>query len=198
MAYVELFVEEFSKYPADFIKASGLKRVELVEGLAVGSQFRAAVPNYVFDVLYYDVSYVYNQRYTRHVVHHEFYHMLEHEWNGSTHYQDPNWARLNDKGFKYGDGGTQAYGRGDVWSFIHPRPGFMNLYSTYGLEEDKAEVWAVLFVPDNWKLVKSAVAEDPILRAKVEYMRDFGRSKSASMDSLFWGSVLGEALPSPR
>jgi hypothetical protein len=191
-AYVELFAEEFTKYPSEIVKSSKLKRVEFVEKLAVGSQFRAAVPDYEHEVLYYDVTYASRPRYSRHVVHHEFYHMLEQEWNGSAYYKDQEWSKLNEKGFVYGTGGSEAYGRGDVWSFVHPRPGFLNLYSTYGLEEDKAEVWAVLFVPENWSLVKDSVAEDPILRAKVGYMREFGRSKSSAMDEKFWRQVAGE------
>ncbi len=196
IAYVDLFVEEFSKYPVDLIKSSGLRRVEFVEKLAVGSQFRAAVPDCENEVLYYDVSYARSQRYSRHVVHHEFYHMIEQQWNGNSFYKDPNWALMNDKDFKYGTGGSDAYGQGDVWSFVHPRPGFLNLYSTYGLEEDKAEVWAVLFVPDNWRIVKPAVLDDPILRAKVNYIREFARSKSPTMDDEYWKSVSGE-LPAP-
>lgn len=194
--YVDVFIEEFAKYPADFIRSSKLKRVELVEKLAIGTQFRAAVPDYDHEVLYYDVSYVRNQRYVRHVVHHEFYHMLEQEWNGNAYYKDPNWAMLNEKDFKYGSGGSDAYGRGDVWSFVHPKPGFLNIYSTYGLEEDKAEVWAVLFVPENWKLVKQTVADDPILRAKVSYMREYARAKAPTMDDRFWKVTSGES-PGP-
>ncbi len=191
-AYVDLFIEEFAKYPPDFIKASKLKRVELVEGLAIGPQFRAAVPDYAHDVLYYDVSYVRNQRYSRHVIHHEFYHMLEQEWHGNAYFKDPDWAALNVSEFKYGNGGSDAYGRGDVWSFVHPKPGFLNIYSTYGLEEDKAEVWAVLFVAENWRLVKQTVMDDAILRAKVNYLRGFGRSRSAAMDDAFWKQVAGD------
>jgi hypothetical protein len=191
-AYVDLFIEEFTKYPVDFIKACKLKRVEIVDKLAIGTQFRAAVPNYKDEVLLYDVSYVHNERYVRHVVHHEFYHMLEEEWNGDPYYRDPNWAIMNEKDFKYGTGGADAYGRGDVWSFVHPKPGFLNVYSTYGLEEDKAEIWAVLFVPENWKLVKPLVADDAILRGKVGYMREFGRGKSSAMNDAFWKRVSGD------
>ncbi len=196
-AFTDLFLEEFSKYPIELIKLSNLKRVEFVERLAVGKQYRAAVPDYEHEVLYYDVSYVRNQRYSRHVVHHEFYHMLEQEWNGSAFFKDQAWARLNAKDFMYGTGGSEAYGHGDVWSFVHPKPGFINLYSTYGLEEDKAEIWAVLFVPDNWRLVQKAVSEDPILRAKVGYLREFARSKSASMNDSYWRQVSGEVVYPP-
>lgn len=188
-AFVAMFVQEFAKYPADFIKASKLKRVLFVENLAVGAQRRAAVPAYDTEDLLYDVTYIGNDRYVRHVVHHEFYHMLEQEWNGSAYYKDPKWAALNAPDFKYGAGGENAYGKGDVWSFVHPKPGFINVYSTYGLEEDKAEVWAVMFVPANWKLVAPLVEEDAILRAKVGYLREFGRTKSPSMGEEFWKSL---------
>src|SRR5690349_3196720 len=81
-ALVDMFVEEFNKYPVDFIRASRLKRVLFVEDLAVQGQRRAAVPDYDNEDLLYDPAYAYNARYMRHVIHHEFYHMLEQEWNG--------------------------------------------------------------------------------------------------------------------
>ena len=192
--YVNLFIEELSKYPVDFLKASGLRRVLLVQALKVGQQTRAAVPDADQEDMIYDVTYVKNQRYSRHVVHHELYHLLEANWNDSFYYKDPNWAMLNDPGFTYGEGGA-AYQTGNVWAFTHPRQGFINVYATSGLEEDKAEVWAVMFVPENWKLVQPFLADDPVLRAKVAFLREYGRSRSKAMNDEFWKKVDGETTP---
>jgi hypothetical protein len=186
--YVDLFVEEFGKYPTDFIKASKLKRVLFVQGLAVGQQKRAAFPETRGEDLLFDVTAVHNERYARHVVHHELYHMLEDDWNGSAYYKDPNWSLLNEAEFQYGAGGA-AYQTGSVWEFNHPKTGFINIYATSGLEEDKAEIWAVMFVSENWKMIEPMLASDPVLRAKVSYMREFGRSKSPAMGVEFWSEV---------
>ena len=186
--YVDLFIEEFGKYPTDFIRASKLKRVIFVQGLTIGQQKRAAFPDTRGEDLLFDVTSAQNERYARHVVHHEFYHMLEDDWNGSAYYKDPNWSLLNEAQFQYGAGGA-AYQTGSVWEFNHPKTGFINIYATSGLEEDKAEIWAVMFVAENWRMIEPMLASDPVLRAKVSYMREFARSKSPTMSIDFWSEV---------
>ena len=191
--YYAALIEEFSKYPTEFIKKSNLKRIVLVEKLAEGSTFMAARPITNAETLYYDVTYFTSELYARYVIHHEFYHMIEEEWNGSAFYKDPNWAAFNEKGFSYGDGGRSAYNqREDVWSFVHPMKGFVNWYSSYGLEEDKAVVWGGMFTPELWKLVKTMIRTDSIIGAKVDYLRKFGESYSAEMDEEFWNSLSGD------
>jgi len=187
--YVDLFIEELSKYPESFLKASNIKRVLFVQNIALGQHKRAAFPDTRGEDILFDVSSVRSDRYARHVIHHEIYHMLEDDWNGSAFYKDPNWAMLNESGFEYGAGGA-AFQNGAFWEFNHPQTGFINVYATSGLEEDKAEVWAILFVPDSWKIVEPMLGSDPVLRAKVAYMREFGRSKSAAMNVEYWSDVV--------
>lgn len=193
--YIEIFSQEFEKYPRDFIDASKLKAVVFVADLDISGQARKSVPDYVNEVLYMDIHGLRGSspRYARHVVHHEFYHMLEEEWNGSAYFKDPAWAALNKPDWKYGTGGAQMQS-GNVWEYNHPAPGFINAYSTAALEEDKAEVWATLFVPESWKIVEPWLKEDTILRAKIAFLKAAAKQKSAEMDEAFWQRLTREPV----
>jgi hypothetical protein len=77
---------------------------------------------------------------------------------------------LNPAGFKYGDGGWSA--RDLPWTGIltDQYPGFLNHYSTTGVEEDKAEVFANLIM--NEEFVKWRARCDPIVRLKVDVLKE--------------------------
>lgn len=166
--YLPLFADEFQKYPKALLQLSGLKTVAFVRQLAIASQSRAAVPDYHHKVLYYDIS-PQPQAYLRHVVHHEFYHLLEQELYGSAYYQDPDWLALNPAGFHYGKGGA-ANRDAAAATFSHPAPGFINNYAMSGIEEDKAEIWSVIWASESWQQVSPMLATDPILTAKLRLM----------------------------
>ncbi len=193
--YLDVFAEEFAKYPYDFIKESGLKAVVFCAGLDIGGQVRKAVPDYVNETLYLDIHALAGKsdRYARHVVHHEFYHMLEEQWNGSAYYKDPKWAALNPPDWKYGSGGARMQS-GNVWDFNHPAPGFINAYSTAALEEDKAEVWATMFVPESWEIIRPWLKTDKILQAKVDFLKSFAAGKSSHMKPAFWNHLTAKPL----
>ncbi|GAA0345557.1 hypothetical protein GCM10009092_07550 [Bowmanella denitrificans] len=166
--YLALFEQEIAKLPPAVLRLSGLDKVAFVRALSVGPQPRAAVPDYIHEVLYYDVD-APGDAYLRHVVHHEFYHMLEQQLYGSAYYKDPLWHSLNPDGFVYGNGG--AYARdSSVSVFSHPHPGFVNGYAMSGLEEDKAEIWAIIWAQQSWQAVETLVEIDSILQAKIRLL----------------------------
>jgi hypothetical protein len=170
--YLRLFHEEFHKLPPALIQKVNLKHIVLLQHLTVAEQPRLAVPDYVHEVLYYDTSDTRGMPYMphqRHVVHHEFYHMLEQQFYGSAYYRDPLWQQLNPIGFQYGNGGATVRDP-KVAKFSHPAPGFINHYAMSGLEEDKAELWAVLWTTHGWAAVQPMVARDKILQRKVQLL----------------------------
>lgn len=166
--YLPLFAEEFQKLPAALVQLSALKTVAFVRHLAIASQPRAAVPDYHHEVLYYDIS-KRHDAYLRHVVHHEFYHMLEQQLYGSAYYQDPDWLALNPAGFRYGKGGSTTR-EAAAATFSHPAPGFINSYAMSGIEEDKAEIWTVIWARDSWQQVSPMFAKDAVLAAKLRLL----------------------------
>ena len=188
--FTGIFNQEFGKYPVAFIKRSSLKHVGFVKRLTVFSQKRSAMPDYFKKVLYLDI-YVgdHDSTYQKHVIHHEFYHMVEQEFNGNAYYKDPAWSALNDPAFQYGTGGENARGS-NMYPLTHPEDGFINLYSRSGLEEDKAELYATLFIPEEASKVNTWVVEDFILRKKVNLLKNFLQEKGTSdFNDTFWISI---------
>ena len=65
--------------------------------------------------------------------------------------------------------------------------GFLNYYSTTGVEEDKAEVFANLIVDPAY--VENRIKNDAVLRAKVKMMQKLLRSFCPDVNAAFWKRV---------
>ena len=189
--YGVIFVSEWNRYPRGFVTMVNLPRIILCRDLSVAGQPRAAVPDFGDCTLYLDVALGrHSGRYQRYVIHHDFFHMLDYSDDGIIR-RDEEWEALNPEGFRYGPGGwiyhddrQAGAGRDDV-------PGFLNRYSTSGVEEDKAEVFANMMVDYKAVLVQSE--QDPVLAQKVGMMKERVRHLCGDMDDAFW-----ELLPARR
>lgn len=188
--FIKVFYEEWAKYPLAWIEINNLKGIAFVKDLVVVGQERFAMPDAYGEVLYYDVDYlVYGQRYVRECIHHEFYHMIEENFFSDMYYKDPLWNALNPDGFRYGDGGYAAYSNATYANEKHPMKGFVTGYATYGLEEDKAEVYSYLFSNESYFELLQWIAEDDILYAKVRYMKSFVAAKVPEMDESYFINI---------
>src|SRR5204863_9871526 len=63
-------------------------------------------------------------------------------------------------------------------------PGFLNHFSTFGVNEDKAEVFANLIVDSAY--VERRATKDPVLRAKVQRMRELLAEFCPAVNDEFW------------
>ncbi|GEM_PF-2066125 len=173
LSYAVIVCEEFKKYPLSFISKIKLGSVVIVKNLSINGQIRQALPDYFKEslVLNFDVP-RYDKVYIRHLIHHELYHMIEQEFNRDAYWKDPNWDRLNSKQFRYGSGGINARSS-NMFPLSHPQKGFVNLYSMSGLEEDKAEIYACLFIASERKKIMEWAKTDPFLLSKIRYMKSF-------------------------
>lgn len=180
--YVYLFREEFFKYPKEFIEHTHLKKVAFVKHLTNQKVEVAAMPDYYQENLYMDIFVGnYDKTYQRHVVHHEFYHMIEEQLNGNTYFKDPEWAKLNDPSFQYGSGGINARSS-DMQPVIHPLDGFISLYAASGLEEDKAELFAGLMTTEEKTKIRNWAETDKILDKKIKYLSAFLKKYSLNLN----------------
>ncbi|MCC5827482.1 hypothetical protein [Alkalimonas sp.] len=168
LPYLRMLKQELGKYPTELLELSGLQQILLVRNLSVAGQPRLAVPDYVHEVLIYDIGH-HDMAFNRHVLHHEFYHMLEEELYGSAYYRDPLWLPLKPDDFRYGKGGAFARASEDA-AFSHPMQGFINRYAMSGLEEDKAELWTILWADASWRQVKPLLQQDQLLREKLQLL----------------------------
>ena len=185
--YIPLFSEEFTLYPPALIKRAILERIVLCEELSFAGQVRAAIPDYVNDTLYLDVRDAgENPSYFRKAIHHEFFHLMDFRDDGDV-YADSKWSDLNRPEFSYGAGGVSAQDTPETSWPTDKYPGFLNHYSTTGVEEDKAELFAYLMVESEY--VKLRTTDDAVLRAKVDRMRRLLFSFCPHVDQEFWETV---------
>ena len=182
--YLPIFPHGIFLYPAKCIQRSELKKVILCQKLRFAGQERAAVPDYTHDALYLDTSRAtWSPSYMRKALHHEFFHIID--WKDDGHvYEDDSWSALNATGFKYGAHGINAQDDSSMSLLADNLPGFLTKYSTTGVEEDKAELFANMMV--DYPMVAARAKKDPILNAKFLRMKELLKSFCPSMDNAFW------------
>lgn len=188
--YLPLFFREFSLYPVSLIKASKLEKVYFVNSLTFStnsySQYRASVPDYCHDVM--GMVYCCKETsldYIRNVIHHEFFHFIDYIEDGKIYESDPEWEGLNTPDFKYGNGGAMNREWKPLSSDVR---GFLNFYSTTGIEEDKAEIFShMMNFPE-----KVIDTQCEILNAKFKNIKNlFQRFDPYGVgNELFWEHIL--------
>lgn len=182
--YQKLLSKEMKRYPVSLIRRSNLLRIVLCEELKFDGQRRNAIPDFEHDVLYLDVKRGdHNTLYQRKVIHHEFFHMIDFKDDGSI-YNDKAWAALNPTTFQYGTGGRNAQDDASTSVLTNRFPGFLNHYSTTGIEEDKAEVFANMMLEP--KHVNTRASNDPVIKAKQDAMKSLLHKFCADVDEEFW------------
>jgi hypothetical protein len=192
---------ELRQYPDGFLRRAGVEGIVLVRDLFVeedgGARGAAA---YVFENrLFLDVPLADRavQAGTRvRFIHHLIWHWLDER--AGTMWQDPEWEALNPPGFEYG-----VYSRGGVHetragsgSLTMDYPGFLNLYSTGNLPDDKAEVYAYLMVIHSWLAERSR--QDPFLRGKVAVIKARLAALDPGFDDDFWNRIHADSDDAAR
>jgi hypothetical protein len=194
-------VRELGLYPDGFLRRAGLKGIVLVRDLFVqedgGARGAAA---YIFeDRFFLDVPNVVRalQGNTRtRFIHHLMWHRLDEQ--AGTMWKDPEWEALNPPSFEYG-----VYSRGGVHetragagSLSTEYPGFLNLYSTGNLPDDKAEVYAYLMVIHSW--VEERSRQDQYLHRKVAVIKARLAALDPQFDDHFWNLVNADSDEAAR
>ncbi|MCE9564242.1 MAG: hypothetical protein K8U57_19535 [Planctomycetes bacterium] len=186
-SYAAIFAFEWSLYPSELVKKTGLRGVVFCKDLSFAGQKRTAVPDFEHETLYLDVTRGrHDELYVRKVIHHEFFHLVDLKDDGHL-YEDERWVRLNPPGFKYGPGGAKLQDDPTVTTTGKDDPGFLNRYAAAGVEEDKAELFAHMMVEP--KMIAVRVEKDKYIRAKVERMKELLTAFSSKADKDFWAAV---------
>ncbi len=186
-SYLTILSAECNLYPVELVRKTKLKRIIFCADLSFAGQLRTALPDFENNDLYLDVERGrYSQMYTRAVIHHEYFHMIDYCDDGKL-YSDEEWATLNPKGFKYGTGGRNAQNDSSMSLLNESNAGFLNKYSTTGVEEDKAEIFAHMII--NGALLEERAKRDTVLQTKMKFMRDLIRKFCPQADEQFWTTV---------
>jgi hypothetical protein len=191
--YAGLFNPEFGLYPPQLVKRTKLKRIVLCTELSFAGQRRNAVPDFGNDTLYLDVGRgAYDSAYLRSVIHHEYFHIIDLRDDGSL-YRDERWSALNPPEFKYGTGGRNAQAIATTSVLTEQYPGFLNHYSTTGVEEDKAEIFANMVVRNAY--VENRAKKDRVLKTKVDRMKELLSAFCPEMNEAFWDKIRTRPRP---
>ena len=183
---------ELLQYPDGFLRQAGLNGVVLVRDLFVSEDGGArGVAAYIFeDRLFLDVPSA--ERAVRagtrvKFIHHIIWHRLDER--AGTMWRDPEWVALNPPGFEYG-----VYSRGGVHEtrsnsgkLTAEYPGFLNLYSTGNLPDDKAEVFSYLMVIHASMRERSR--QDPYLARKIALIKQRFAAVAPTFDGDFWARI---------
>ncbi len=184
---------ELALLPAALPEAMALRAIILCTQLGVQPRGasepspRAAVCDFQGAALYLDAALLASRpQHLRHLLHHELFHFMDLAIDGRL-YLDPQWERLNRRGFRYGAGGAASQRSRRVRSPDPPPPGFATHYATTAVEEDKAETFAVM-VTDPGGLTARREG-DAVLAAKVAMIEHRLAGWHESLDESFWQRI---------
>jgi hypothetical protein len=156
---------EFKDYPKQLFERARCNRIVLCTKLAYAGQLRAAIPDWEHNTLYIDTQRgAKSPGYPEHVLHHEFFHLIDHADDGDV-YNDTTWNALNPIGFRYGNGGVNAQTTRNTGALTNSIPGFLTHYATTGVEEDKAELFAFSITHKDYIAIR--IRTDTTLAAKL-------------------------------
>lgn len=167
-----LFVQEISLYSKDFFRNAHFQDIYFVHKLfynkkPVDGLFSQST-NYIFYDYFRGNS---NTQKVRHNIHHEIYHMI-----GSKHpfwkEHDAAWKALNHAGFSYNEK-YSPHEPNPINFYAPPEPGFITDYAMSSPEEDRAEVFACMMVPEELRVMNKWAQKDDSLFKKVEMMKQF-------------------------
>lgn len=188
--FMDVFADEWNKYPLSWIKVNGLRKIAFVKKLTVTGQERFAMPDPYDETLYYDIDYLrYGEDYVSEMIHHEFWHMIEEQHFGTMYYRSSTWQSFNRAGFQYGNGGSDAYTDGEYTDGEHTKLGFVTNYAMYGEEEDRAETYCWFFTTRTWTLLNEWISTDRLLKKKFNWMLNFMESKVPEMNFEYFEAV---------
>jgi hypothetical protein len=188
--YGTLFIDEWSKYPIDWVTNSKVKSIAIVKKLGVNTTAPAvaAFPDIVGETMYYDDTY--SGDYAREVIHHEFDHLVTFNIFNTWAPVDSIWLSFNPPGFSYGAGGASAYqSNNSSLSGEHPTSGFVTGYATTAIEEDKAETYAYLMTTTYYHHLQNWLFSDTDLTNKVNYYKQFISKYSPEMSGNYFDEI---------
>ena len=177
--YVPLLDQELAKYPPEAIRRARVRHIVLCAALRVDGQWHGAATD-CLRTLYLDVS----GHPTRLELHHELFHAIDWKYKRGTSYVGE-WADLNVDGFAYGNGGRNA--RDPKLSMRVEASGFVTGYAMSAIEEDRAEVFALMMV--NMAYVDKRCTRDSVVEAKVKLIKRIVAEWCAAMGSDHWERV---------
>ncbi|MCA9394729.1 MAG: hypothetical protein KC900_11025 [Candidatus Omnitrophica bacterium] len=172
--FLLLLQEELNKYPPNFLRPAQLESIYLVKSLFREDKNAQGIYDYRHKIIFFDFARQYGgEMAQRHNIHHEFFHVID---TNSFYWQEKvGWEELNASDFEYvRKGKVHVDPEPNQANYFAPtRKGFVTYYAMMSPYEDKAEVFACLFVRSQSRLIQRWAAKDDILQKKISYLKQF-------------------------
>ena len=185
--YIKVLQEELAKYPPGFFDADKLQRIYILKSIFNEEKNAQGIYDYRAKVMFLDFGRKFGGVLAqRHNIHHEIFHVID--TNSFFWTQKEAWEDLNDPAFKYVRKGKVIIDpvKNDANYFAPNRKGFVTYYAMMSPYEDKAEVFACLFIPAQNRLIHKWAKKDRILQKKIDYIKDFLKFySSGAIDDAF-------------
>lgn len=167
------FVQEISRYPTDFFTKAGCRDIYFVQRLFMNRKPIEGVFSTSTHYIFFDYSRSnHNAQKIRHNIQHELFHMIGSRHPFWTQYGRM-WESVNRPGFLYNAKDYDLHGSNPINPLAPPEPGFITAYSMASPEEDRAEMYACMMLPEERALLEQWAQKDVILNKKLEMMRLF-------------------------
>ena len=136
----------------------------MCEDLSISGINTAGIPDNVMKTLIVDIKF--NDKYFERVLHHEVFHIIEHNFN--KYFLNISWSELNSKEFKYSACSTCS----NNYSLkkINNSRGFVSEYAKSTISEDMAETFSFMMSDNN--LILDMISKDEILNKKVKLIEN--------------------------
>lgn len=175
--YAKLYFEEIFKYPISWMSYTTPPVIVFSKSL---SRKGEAIGGTEQGVIIFNTSTIFDEDFTRKTIHHELFHWVIQK-TGTLH--DPDWpGALSNYAGKYDLLSENNY-------LEHPKDGFVTGYATTNSNEDRAEIYAYLFMGARQDKLDKWLESDKILKKKVDYIKTLIRSRVSKMDGGYFEKI---------
>ena len=186
--YTNLLFSELAVYPPEFIQQSNVERLVLCTNLRSFHHKISGLTDmglFKIDTLFLDLSHAAkNWNFSRRTFHHELFHAIDFS-DSLEGYIDTEWRKLNSEDYRY-------FATDDNFRANEiDTAGFLTVYSTRSVIEDKAELYSYLVIDHT--AVQTRCLKDQILARKVERLKQLLRNFSEHCDDSFWEKMQNRA-----
>ena len=169
-------------YPADFIKKPDLRQVVVCEDLKYKNKRVGGLTSPTRRTIFLSCESLERSYTFSRMFHHELFHLFDPGINGFL-LSDSTWTSLNPAEFKYPGLDSVKVNKGT--SLLRRNiPGFVTLYGTASVTEDKAELFSNLICTNAW--VEDVLESNDCLALKVQQMKRGIELRCPSMNAPFW------------
>jgi hypothetical protein len=188
---LNIFDQELSKYPTEFISKLNWKTVVFLKKFFYTEHPIAGLYDPHQEIVYLEfLRQRFNPLPIRHGIHHEIFHIIDVQAQMQFLKSDKDWLALNDSNFIYGKVDDLGKGKERPYRLAPAVKGFPSAYALTSAQEDMAEVFGCMMLASQHKLLLKWQQDDEILNRKLNYIKNLLEQFYPSINEEFWKNLL--------